>query len=151
MAKPAPYSYRDDPRVPSFDDSEPLIVFDGGCVLCAAGVQWMAKRDPKGRARFIAIEAPLARALYEHYALDPVRFDTFMVLTNGVARLRWQGLLAAGRTMPAPWSIAALLGRLIPDAIGDRLYDFIQKNRIAWFGARKSCLVPDGALRERFL
>ena len=37
----APYSYRADTSVPAFDDSEPLLIFDGHCVLCASGVQWM--------------------------------------------------------------------------------------------------------------
>ena len=35
------YSYRADPAVPRFDDSEALIIFDGHCVLCSSGVQWM--------------------------------------------------------------------------------------------------------------
>jgi hypothetical protein len=27
------YSYRADPQVPKFDDSRPLLIFDGHCVL----------------------------------------------------------------------------------------------------------------------
>lgn len=146
-----PYSYRSDPSVPSFDDSEPLIIFDGLCVLCASGVRFMLARDPSGRSRFATIQTPLPQALYRHFRLDPDRFDTFMVLAGGRPYIKWAGVLAAARTMPAPWRWLADLGRVIPHVIGDRLYDWVQRNRIAWFGARPQCLVPDNAKRRRFL
>src|SRR5512136_294134 len=97
------YSYRADPLVPKFDDSRPLLIFDGHCVLCSDGVNWMLDRDPEGTSRFAAIQEPIPRALYRHYDLDADRFDTFMVLADGRPYLRWAGTLAAARTMAAPW------------------------------------------------
>ena len=102
------YSYRADPQVPKFDDSRPLLIFDGHCVLCSDGVNWMLDRDPEGTSRFAAIQEPIPRALYRHYDLDADRFDTFMVLADGRPYLRWAGALAAARTMAAPWSMARL-------------------------------------------
>ena len=32
-----PYSYRDDPTLPRFDDGTPLAIADGDCKLCATG------------------------------------------------------------------------------------------------------------------
>lgn len=146
-----PYAYRDDPSVPSFDDTKPLIIFDGYCVLCSSGVQWMLARDPKGEARFAAISEPVPHALYCHYGLDPIAFDTFMVLTGGVPHLRWRGLCAAARLMPAPWTWLGAAGRIVPDFIGDAIYDFVQRNRISWFGSRDVCFPPDDEKRHRFL
>ena len=151
-AMPAkPYSYRNDPGVPAFDDSRPMIIFDGLCVLCASGVQWMLARDPEGTSQFAAIQEVIPRALYAHYGLDAGRFDTFMVLADGVAHTRWAGVLAAGRTLPRPWRMLAGIGRIIPDVIGDRFYDWVQRNRLAWFGSRQTCLAPQGQCRLRFL
>ncbi len=147
----SPYSYRTDPSVPSFDDSAPLIVFDGLCVLCSSGVQFMLVRDPSGTSRFATIQTPLPQALYRHFGLNPDRFDTFMVLAGGRPHIRWAGVLAAARTMPAPWRWLAGFGRIIPTFLGDRLYDWVQRNRIAWFGGRAECLVPDAAQKRRFL
>ncbi len=146
-----PYSYRNDPAVPAFDDSAPIIIFDGLCVLCSSGVQFMLARDPGGSTRFAAIQDPVPRALYRHYGLDAERFDTFMVLAEGAPLVKWQGVLAAGRTMPPPWSWLATLGRLVPNAIGDRIYDWVQRNRIGWFGSRKTCFMPSPSLRRRML
>ena len=138
-----PYSYRSDPAVPAFDDGEPLIIFDGHCVLCSSGVQFMLARDPNGTSRFAAIQEPVPQALYRHYGLNADRFDTFMVLSGGIPHVKWQGVLAAALTMPAPWRWLAAPGRLVPNIIGDRLYDWVQRNRIGWFGARETCFRPD--------
>jgi predicted DCC family thiol-disulfide oxidoreductase YuxK len=145
------YSYRDDPRVPLFDDSKPLIIFDGLCVLCSTGVQWMMARDPDGSSRFAAIQTDIPRALYAHYNLDADSFETFMVLADGVAHTRWRGLLAAGKTLPQPWRVLAIIGRIVPDFIGNPIYDVVQRKRIGWFGARAACFVPDIRQRARFM
>jgi len=146
-----PYSYRSDASVPAFDDSKPLVIFDGLCVLCSAGVQFMLARDPDGCSRFAAIQAPLPRALYAHFGLDAARFDTFMVLADGVAHVRWAGVLAAARTMPAPWRWLGMAGRIVPPLLGDPVYDWVQRNRLKWFGTRQSCFVPDARTRSRVL
>lgn len=146
-----PFSYRTDPAVPAFDDGKPLTIFDGHCVLCSSGVQWMLTRDPHGTSRFAAIQTPLPRALYAHYGLDAERFDTFMVLADGHAYVRWAGLLAAARTMPAPWRWLGWMGRLVPGAIGDPIYDGVQRNRLRWFGSRAACFAPGAKLVARFL
>lgn len=146
-----PYSYRRDPNVPPFDDTYPLIIFDGECVLCSSGVQFMMKRDPKGDTKFAVIQDALPRALYEHYGLDADAFVTFMVLADGAPHLRWRGVCKAARLMPAPWKWLGAMGRVVPDFIGDAVYNFVQRNRIGWFGARDECLAPDAATRNRFL
>lgn len=151
MKKIESYSYRTDPAVPPFDDAAPLLIFDGRCVLCSSGVQWMLLRDPDGATRFAAIEEEVPRALYAHYDLDADQFDTFMVLTDGMPHLKWAGVLAAARTLPAPWSWLGQAGRLVPAFIGDVLYDIVQRNRLKWFGRRSACFIPSAHEKERFL
>lgn len=145
------YSYRADERVPSFDDAQPIFIFDGFCVLCSEGVKWMLARDSEGTTRFITVQSPLARAIYAHYGLDPDDFDTFMLLKNGVPYLRYRGWLEAAKTMPAPWKWLGFAGHVVPAFIGDAIYDIIQRNRFQWFGKRETCLIPDAAAKARFL
>jgi predicted DCC family thiol-disulfide oxidoreductase YuxK len=147
----APYSYRADPAVPAFDDSLPLLVFDGNCVLCSSGVNWMMQRDPQGTSQFAAIQQPLPQALYRHYGLNAARFDTFMVLKDGMAHTKWRGVLTAGKIMPAPWKWLGILGHIVPVFLGDAFYDWVQRNRIRWFGARDTCYVPTAAQKRRFI
>jgi len=145
------YSYRADSSVPAFDDSNPLYIFDGYCVLCSSGVQWMLGHDPNGKTRFTSVQSPLARAIYMHYGLDPDDFDTFLLLKDGVVYDRWRGWLETARTMPAPWSWLGVAGYIVPGFIGDAVYHIIQKNRFNWFGKRETCLAPDAAMKARFL
>ncbi len=147
----SPYSYRSDPSVPHFDDRAPLIIFDGLCVLCSSGVQWMLARDPDGTSQFAAIQQPLPRALYRHYELDVDRFDTFLVVANGIAYTRWAGVLAAGRTLPQPWRTLASMARIVPPPIGDWVYDIVQRNRLRWFGSRSVCIAPTPQQQSRFV
>ncbi len=146
-----PYSYRNDRAVPKFDDGAPLIIFDGMCVLCSGGVHWMLRRDPTGRSRFATIQSSVPAALYDHYGLDKQRFDTFLVLRDGRAYTRWAGVMAAARTLPAPWRWLGRLGQIVPNFIGDPLYDLVQRNRLNWFGSRDTCLMPSPATQGRFL
>ena len=145
------YSYRRDPNVPPFDDSTPLVIFDGMCVLCSNGIRWMLDRDPNGLSRFAVIQDLLPQALYRHYGLDADAFDTFMVLKDGEPHTRWSGVLAAARTLPQPWKTLGVIGRIIPNFVGDAAYDVVQRNRIRWFGSRQSCRRPNEAETARFL
>lgn len=148
---PSPYSYRDDPAVPRFDDSAPLLIFDGLCVLCSTGVIWMLRRDPHGVTRFAAVQQPIPQAIYAHYGLDAARFDTFMVLAGGRPHTKWAGVIAAARTLPPPWRWLATLAQVVPQGIGNRLYDWVQTNRLSWFGSREACLMPTANDARRFL
>ena len=80
MTRP-PYGYRDDPQVPRFDDSRPLFVFDGVCVLCSGGASWIMRRDRGARIAFTPAQGALGQALYRHYglALD----DTYLFVADG--------------------------------------------------------------------
>ena len=147
---PSAYSYRTDPTVPKFDDTVPLVIFDGLCVLCSNGVQWMLARDPKGRSQFAAIQQDIPQALYKHYGLNAETFDTFMVLSGGHPYTKWAGTLAAARTLPAPYAWLGTAGRIIPNVIGDFVYDWVQRNRLRWFGRREHCLMPTPEQRARF-
>ena len=68
---PAPYSYRDDPAVPTFPDDQPIVVFDGYCALCSGWAQFILRHDERRIFRLLPAETPLGRALYLHYGLDP--------------------------------------------------------------------------------
>lgn len=137
--------------MPGFDDSASLLIFDGHCVLCSRGVQFILARDPHGTTCFAAIQEKVPQALYAHYGLDADRFDTFMVLRDGLPYLKWKGVCMAARLMPAPWHWLGAIGSLVPSIVGDGIYDVVQRHRIGWFGAREVCFIPAAHHRVRLL
>lgn len=147
----APYSYRDDALVPKFDDERPIVVFDGVCVLCSGWMDFLVRRDRAARRfRFVIAQSPLGQALYRHYRLDPVDFETNLVLVGGRLHTKLDAFAAVMRHLPWLWP-ALSVARFLPRPIADRLYDRLAKNRYRWFGRRDRCLMPTPELRARFL
>jgi predicted DCC family thiol-disulfide oxidoreductase YuxK len=84
----APYEYRADPAVPSFADDRPVIVFDGKCELCSSFAQFILRKDRHARFRLLAAQSELGSALYRHLGLDPVSYETYVLLQDGKAYFR---------------------------------------------------------------
>lgn len=145
----APYSYRR-AGVPDFPDDKPLIVFDGMCVLCSRFAQLVLRRDTARRFRMTAIQSPLGEALARHYGIDPLNPSTSLLIQDGRLYEKARAAIEILRHLGFPWWLA-LAGRALPRPVADWLYDRIARNRIAWFGARDACLVPDPADAGRFI
>jgi len=78
-----PFSYRDDSAVPTFPDDRPIIIYDGKCRLCSGFVRFVLRHDRSDCFRFIAAQSPLGTALYRHYDLDQVDYETNILLEQG--------------------------------------------------------------------
>jgi predicted DCC family thiol-disulfide oxidoreductase YuxK len=147
----APYEYRADPAVPCFADDRPIIIFDGKCVLCSSFARFVLRADRDGRFRFLAAQTPLGTALYRHFGLDPVDYQTNILLEDGEVFLKSDGSLRILARLDAPWPAIAFVGRLVPRPLRDRLYDFVARHRLQWFGSRETCTLPDPAQADRFI
>jgi len=144
------YGYRDDPAVPAFPDDRPLIVFDGVCVLCSGFVRFVHRRDAPGRFRFATAQSDLGQTLYRHYRLDPEDLDTILVLADGELHTKLGAAALVVARLGGIWRLAGL-ARLLPRPLGNWAYDLVARNRYRLFGRRDECLVPDEALKARFI
>lgn len=146
-----PYSYRKDPAVPSFPDDRPILIFDGKCVLCSGFAEFVMRRDPEKQFRFLAAQTALGQALFEHLGLDTRDYESNILLEDGRAYWKWESAIRACARLGIPWSWMAGLGRLVPAAIGDRLYDLVAANRMRLFGQREKCYLPEPRDNDRFI
>ena len=147
----APYEYRADPAVPSFADDRPVIVFDGKCVLCSSFAQFILRKDRHARFRLLAAQSELGSALYRHLGLDPVSYETYVLLQDGKAYFRSEASIRIVDGLGGAWSLFATLARLVPASLRDALYNVIARNRLRWFGAREQCYLPEPSQADRFL
>ncbi|HYJ51939.1 MAG TPA: DCC1-like thiol-disulfide oxidoreductase family protein [Allosphingosinicella sp.] len=150
--KPAPtaYAYRDDPQVPAFDDSRPLVVFDGDCVFCSRSMRLVVRADGAGRFRMTPAQQPLGQAFYRHLGLPTDRFDTYLLLADGRLHQRTDALIEMARLLPWPWRAGTAL-RLLPRRLRDAAYDVLARNRYRLFGRAPDCCLVDAALCDRLL
>ena len=149
IARPA-YSYRDDPDVPDFADDRPLIVFDGHCVMCSGWAEFIIRHDPDKRFRLMAAQTPLGTALYKHFNLDPVDYETNLLIIDGVGRFKADGALTMLDVLGI-WKPLVWLARRLPVRFLDPCYEFVARNRYRLFGMRESCYLPGPEDRDRFL
>jgi predicted DCC family thiol-disulfide oxidoreductase YuxK len=145
-----PFSYRRDASVPAFADDRAIIVFDGKCVMCSRFANFVLRRDGRRRFRMLAAQTPLGAALYRHYGLDPVNYETNILIENGVAAFKSEASIRIFEGLGFPWS-AMSWARVLPRAARDGLYEIVARNRLRWFGVRAVCYVPAPGDADRFL
>ena len=118
-----------------------LILFDGVCVLCSSWVDFVIKRDPAARFRFLPIQTPRGRDIADRFGVDPTTPETNVVVKAGQAFFKLDTVIAVLEGLPG-WRWTAVL-RQLPRAMRDFIYDRIAANRYAVFGRRAICRVPN--------
>jgi predicted DCC family thiol-disulfide oxidoreductase YuxK len=144
------WSWRADAAVPPFPDEQALLVFDGECVLCSANAAFVLKHDRRLRFRLTAAQGELGQALYRHFGLSTLDYESLLLVQNGVMRRDSDAVLAMLVELGWPWR-ALGIARLMPPPLRDGLYRLIARNRYRLFGKRESCWVPDAHVRDRVI
>ncbi len=125
-------------------------LYDGACALCSGSVQYALKHERDHAIRFVAIQSPEGRALAKRYGIDPDDPETFLFVDGGRAWPKSDGVLALVEHLSGPARLLKL-GRVLPRAVRDWLYDRIARNRYRLFGRKDVCGLPDPAQRHRFV
>ena len=108
-----PYSWRDDPAVPAFDDKGPIAVMDGTCPLCSWGARRIAQLDRAGAFRICPVNTPLGTALVRHYGLAPDDPKTWLFLDNGHAASGMEAIIRIGERLSGIGRLATAM-RVLP-------------------------------------
>jgi predicted DCC family thiol-disulfide oxidoreductase YuxK len=143
-----PFSYRNDPAVPDFDDRKALFVFDGICVLCSGGASWIMRNDGRALVNFTPAQEALGQALYAHYGID--MDESYLLIADGSAYTASRGYLALCRILGRWWH-ALRMSAVIPERLRDWLYALVARNRYRWFGKADFCALLTKEQRERLL
>ena len=128
----------------------PIILFDGVCNYCNSMVNFVIRHDKKKIFRFAPLQSEAGQKLLEQYGLAGIRFDSFVLIKDGVAYQKSTAGLIAWSHLP--WYMQYMkIFWLVPKFLRDKVYDFIAANRYKWFGKKESCMIPNDDVRSRFL
>ncbi len=127
-----------------------LLLFDGVCHLCDAGVRFILRRDPTGKIKFTPIQSELGRELYTRHDLDPELPNTMLFITPRGAFKASDAAIEIACTLGGVWKLT-LIFKPLPRALRDAAYYFIARNRYRWFGKKDTCMMPTPALKERLV
>lgn len=146
----APYSYRNDTRVPDFDDGAPIAVMDAECAICSWGARMIHRLDRSGTVRICPIQSPLGTALLQHYGLETDDPSTWLFIENGVAHVDFEAVMHAGHRFGGIGHLTSVLF-ILPKRLRDWLYQRLARNRYAMFGKADMCALPDPAFQRRLM
>ncbi len=118
----------------------PLVLFDGICNLCNRAVDFILKRDPKKRFRFVAIQSEAGQFLMARFNI-PAETNSVILIVGALVYTQSEAVLEIARLLPFPWRMAVVL-KIIPENIRNKMYRWIAKNRYKWFGKKKTCRIP---------
>lgn len=134
----------------------PIVLYDGVCGLCNRGVQFLLKRDKRGRLQFASLQSDFASKVLGRHGLDPNDLDTVYVVVNHdrpgeVVLDRSEAVLQTWHELGGAWKLLAAVSRIIPRSLRDVIYRFVATNRYHVFGKFETCMLPDPSQRSRFL
>ncbi|WP_315837977.1 DCC1-like thiol-disulfide oxidoreductase family protein [Bradyrhizobium prioriisuperbiae] len=129
---------------------DPLIVFDGECVLCSTQAQFVLRHDHARRFRLTTAQGEVGRALYGRLGLPTDVYHTMLLISDDRALMHSDAVLAIAGGLGWPWRVATI-ARIVPRALRDRLYRFVARNRYRWFGRHDVCWRPAPDVMDRIL
>ena len=123
---------------------KPVLFFDGECGLCHRTVAWFQRHDRRGIVHY----APLQGTTFTRLsAAAPTDVSTAIVLDDQGLWTESGAILAALRALGGGWRCVGSIGRLVPRFVRDRIYRFVARRRIGWFGPAELCDLPGDASR----
>ena len=128
---------------------QPIVFFDGECVMCNSFVNALLRIDPAGKILIAPLQGTTAR---QYLPPLPTVRDAWSIYYQDETDLYQQSdaFVQICKRLGGPWSVLGIMG-LIPLAVRDRIYRLIASNRYRLFGRRATCRMPDESEKERFL
>jgi predicted DCC family thiol-disulfide oxidoreductase YuxK len=142
-------------QAPSDSQGAHLVLYDGVCGLCSRLLQFLLRHDHRAVFNFASLQSATGKAMVARWGGNPDELTSFYVLANyrtGHARMfsRSSAALFVAGELGWPWKVAVLM-RVLPSAILDRVYDVVAQSRYRVFGRHEQCLTPRPEFRCRFV
>jgi predicted DCC family thiol-disulfide oxidoreductase YuxK len=131
-------------------NEQPIILFDGVCNFCNSAVNFVIKRDKKGRLFFTPLQSSTGQQLLKQYDLPLTEMNSFVFIDKGKAYTRSTASLKVCRYLGGLWPLCYGF-IIVPAFIRNGIYDWISGNRYKWFGVREQCMIPPPEVKARFL
>ncbi len=127
-----------------------IVVIDAGCRVCAGGARWIAKRDHADRFRIVPMQSHLGQRLFADHGIDPQDPASWLYLENGAPMSGLDAWSRVGQVLGGTARALSLI-MVVPKPLRDRLYAFVVRNRIRFFGTADLCHMPHPEVARRLL
>lgn len=118
--------------------NKPIIFFDGVCVLCNSGVQFILDKEKSKYYYFVSLQSELGQQFLNDHNMLTKDFDTVVLFENNKISTKSSAILLISKQLLFPYSFLFSL-LIIPKFIRDYFYNIIAKKRYSWFGKDENC------------
>lgn len=139
----------EDPVKGNESSSAPVVLYDGVCRLCNGTVNFIVRRDRKGRLKMASLQSDFGRAVLAGRQIESDPMDSMWLLEGNRLTAKSTAMIRTTRYMDGGWPLCMIF-LIIPRFFRDFIYDIIAKNRYRWFGKYDTCPVPDPELENRY-
>jgi predicted DCC family thiol-disulfide oxidoreductase YuxK len=134
------------------DAAQPVVVYDGVCLLCSRWVRFLLKHDQEGRYRFASTQSDNGRRLLLAHGLDSESPLSMLLVEDGRGYTDTSAITRVLRGLPhRRWHWLSTLISMFPRAVRDVTYRFVARHRYRLFGRSDQCFVPSQEQRSRFI
>lgn len=127
-----------------------IILFDGVCNLCNSSIDFIIQRDSTDRFLVGALQDDESKKLMQRFEVDPEYLDSLVLLEENEVYFKSTAALRIAKQLSGLWFLLYPLIYL-PEALRNPIYDWIARNRYAWFGKKETCRLPTPEENAKFL
>ncbi len=126
---------------------EKILFFDGVCVMCNGLVNFALKYDHRHIFRFAPLQGETAQKKIPEYSKT---LNTVVLVDETGIYSESDAIIRLLFGLGGFFRIAILL-KIFPKIIRDKVYQWVAKNRYRWFGQNESCRLPTKEERNYLL
>ena len=127
-----------------------VVLFDGCCNLCNRTVAFIMRHDRNARFYFASLQSETGQILLKQAGVPGHKITSVVYLREEHYFMRSAAILYILKDLGMPWALGYGF-IIVPRFLRDALYRLVAKMRYRLWGERKSCMLPDESVRERFL
>lgn len=130
------------------DQKKRIVFFDGICGLCNSFIDLLMREDKQNVLSYAPLQGQTAKELIPESNL--IDLDTIMYYDNGKLFQKSDAVLRILGDIGGIWKLA-LVFKVVPLFVRNKVYDFVAGNRYKWFGKKEACRMPTKEEREKIL
>ena len=123
-----------------------IVFFDANCLLCSRFVKILLKFD-RQNFYYSSFQTEIAtKLLPEDLRLEP---ETIVFYQGKELLFKSSAIFKIIGHLSFPWTILGVFS-ILPTSFADMVYNWLARNRLAWFGRSESCFLPTADQKSRF-
>jgi len=137
-------------QLEKLSNTNPIILYDGHCILCNRFIHFVEKRDSQNQFRYLQLQNELSEQVKDKLDVAIEEDETAFLLYKSKYYDRSDVSFLTAKLIGFPFNLFGIF-KLIPKRVRDKIYNWVANNRYSWFGKEDSCIIPDESLQSKMI